>query len=62
MSDETLQRTVRRRASVARSVKGVYTFEATIEIVGDPDSTALLVASDSLVAELEARYPLAEII
>ncbi len=48
--------TIRRRVNVSTSVKGVKTFEATIEITNGYEAD-LLAASDSLVKALDARYP-----
>lgn len=47
------------RVNVASTVKGVLTFDATCETEGYGMSE-VLACSDALVAELKARYPLAE--
>ena len=51
---------LRRRINVSRSVKGVYTFEFTVE--GDETfaESDLLQMSDSIRRELEKRYPFEE--
>jgi hypothetical protein len=51
-----LEKEIRRRINIATSVKGIHTFDATVEIVGGTERE-ILEASDSLVRELDARYP-----
>ena len=46
----------RRRINVSTSVKGVKTFDATVEII-DGTNEEILIESDALVAELDKRYP-----
>lgn len=51
---------IRYRVNVATSVKGVKTFDATVELMGPIDAVALadiLRESDRLVKELDQRYP-----
>ena len=50
------------RINVATSVKGVKTWDATVELMGDDLGTPAmlqdsLTESDRLVAEMERRYP-----
>ncbi len=50
---------IRRRINISTSVKGVKTFDCTVE--GDNITLeALLKESDKLVKELELRYPITE--
>ena len=53
------EKIVRRRINVSTSVKGVHTFEATVEITNGTQAD-ILEESDSLVAALDARYPAVE--
>lgn len=47
----------RYRVNVATSVKGVKTYDCTVEIEGDQATLwQILEASDELVAELDRRY------
>ncbi len=46
----------RRRVNVTKSVKGVQTYDATVEII-DGTNEEVLAESDTLVKELEYRYP-----
>ncbi len=46
----------RYRVNVSTSVKGVKTYECTVDMTG-ASPTEVLEASDSLVAELDKRYP-----
>jgi len=46
----------RRRINVSTSVKGVKTFDATVEII-DGTNEEVLAESDTLVRALEERYP-----
>lgn len=46
----------RRRINVATSVKGVHTFDVTVESE-NASMEALLAESDRIVAELDKRYP-----
>lgn len=57
--------TRRYRVNVGTSVKGIKTFDCTVEITGNPTDPlqqlaiqeAVLKESDALVAELDKRYP-----
>ena len=51
-----IEKTVRRRVNVSQTVKGIKTWEATVEITNGTEAE-LLNASDDLVLELEKRYP-----
>lgn len=51
-----IEKSVRRRVNVSTSVKGVHTFEATIEIENGTQEE-LLAESDALVKALDTRYP-----
>ena len=53
---ETVTQGFRRRVNVASSVKGVLTFDATVEVTGETNE-AVLAQSDGLVRGLRARYP-----
>jgi hypothetical protein len=61
MSD--FKKVVRQRVSVSRSVKGVKTYECTVEITEENDVEALISTVESmrilenLVWKLEDRYP-----
>ena len=46
----------RRRINISTSVKGVKTYDATIELIGTTNEEALA-ESDALVKELDLRYP-----
>ena len=46
----------RRRINISTSVKGVKTYDATIELI-DATNEEALAESDALVAELDSRYP-----
>ncbi len=51
---------IRRRINISTSVKGVKTFDCTVE--GENITLdALLVESDRLVSELGKRYPIQEV-
>jgi len=53
-----MEKTYRQRVNVSTSVKGIKTFDCTVEITdGEADVSELLTKSDALVAELEKRYP-----
>lgn len=60
-----MELTRRYRVNISRSVKGVTTFDCTVEIVdaADPEKVdvdlkpLILAESDALVAELDKRYP-----
>lgn len=46
----------RRRINISTSVKGVKTYDATIELI-DATNEEALAQSDALVKELDFRYP-----
>ena len=46
----------RYRVNISTSVKGIKTFECTVDITG-ADMAEVLKESDALVAELDKRYP-----
>ena len=48
--------TYRRRINVSTSVKGVHTWEATVESEG-ASREELLAESDAIVKALDSRYP-----
>ncbi len=48
------------RINVSTSVKGVHTFEATVEMV-DATPEEALAESDRLVKELDRKYPAPEV-
>ena len=50
-------RRARYRINISTSVKGVITFDCTVDAEGF-DMEAVLDMSDTLVARLKARYPL----
>jgi len=56
--------TRRYRVGVSTSVKGIHTFDCTVEVVSDLDEASLraitITESDALVAELDKRYPAVE--
>lgn len=56
-----MTRTVRYRINVATSVKGIKTWDATVEVQDDEETANLqeetLYRSNELVAELDKRYP-----
>ena len=56
-----IERSIRYRVNVATSVKGVKTWECTVD--GEGYTMAdVLTASDLLVKELESRYPIMEVL
>jgi len=53
-----MEKTIRQRVGVSTSVKGIKTYDCTVEITGDDVlEQELLERSDSLVRELDKRYP-----
>jgi hypothetical protein len=54
MAEETYKKRV--RINVSTSVKGIKTWDATIEMIDTPKEEVLS-ESDALVAELDKRYP-----
>ena len=57
MDEQKVDKSIRRRINISTSVKGVKTFEATVEITNG-SLPEILSASDALVLELEKRYPI----
>lgn len=55
-----VSKSLRYRINVATSVKGVKTWECTIDGTDFP-MDVILTESDVLVAELEKRYPIMEV-
>ena len=51
-----MDKSIRRRVNVSTSVKGIHTFEATVEITNGTEEE-ILNASDSLIKQLDERYP-----
>ena len=56
-----IQKSIRYRVNVSTSVKGVKTWDCTVDGEGW-EMEALLIHSDALVEELEKRYPITEAI
>ena len=52
-----VEKSLRHRVSISRGMKGNVSFEATVEGTGYTQDE-ILAKSDSLVAELELRYPI----
>ena len=50
-------KSIRYRVNVSTSVKGIKTFECTVDMSGFP-MEMVLTESDKLVAELQQRYPI----
>ncbi len=56
-----VQKSMRYRINISTSVKGVKTWDCTVD--GEEYKMMdILAASDMLVAELEKRYPISEVI
>lgn len=51
-----IEKSKRYRINVSTSVKGVKTYDCTIDLVGFTQAE-VLAESDALVAELDKRYP-----
>ncbi len=51
-----LERSLRYRVNVSTSVKGIKTFDCTVDMLNAP-MEEVLAESDRLVAELAKRYP-----
>ena len=51
-----MEKSIRRRVNVSTSVKGIKTFDCTVEVTEGTEEE-VLAASDSLVAKLDKRYP-----
>ena len=49
----------RYRVNVSTSVKGIHSYDCTVDIEG-ADMAEVLAASDALVKELDMRYPALE--
>ncbi len=56
-----VEKSIRYRINVSTSVKGVKTWDCTVDVEGCEMQTALN-HSDALVEELEKRYPITEVI
>lgn len=54
-----MEKTIRQRVGVSTSVKGIHTFDCTVEITDSEEASILelLNKSDALVAALDMRYP-----
>ena len=53
-----MEKTIRQRVGVSTSVKGIKTYDCTVEITGDEVlEQELLERSDALVKALDSRYP-----
>ena len=52
-----IERSLRYRVNVSTSVKGIKTFDCTVDGL-NYEMTEVLAESDKLVAELEKRYPI----
>ena len=53
-----MEKTIRQRVGVSTSVKGVKTYDCTVEITGDDvHQDEVLRRSDALVSQLDRRYP-----
>uniref|UniRef100_A0A6M3IWC9 Uncharacterized protein n=1 Tax=viral metagenome TaxID=1070528 RepID=A0A6M3IWC9_9ZZZZ len=55
-----IEKSIRRRINVSTSVKGIKTWDVTVDCVGYSEDEALA-ESDSIVAKLETRYPTPEV-
>ena len=53
------RKSIRRRVNISRTVKGIITFDCTVECV-DGTMEGLLEESDKLVAKLTEKYPFKE--
>ena len=51
-----LEKSIRRRVNISTSVKGIKTFDCTVDILNGTEEE-VLAESDSLVAKLDKRYP-----
>jgi hypothetical protein len=51
----TVDRKIRYRIAISTSVKGIKTFDCTVD--GEFEMAEILKRSDELVKELDARYP-----
>ena len=58
MSEEIIGKNKRYRINVSTSVKGIKTWDATVEIAGSEiTQEEVLAESDALIKELDKRYP-----
>jgi len=55
-----IQKSIRYRVNVSTSIKGVKTFDCTVDMENYP-MDEVLAESDKLVKELEKRYPITEV-
>ena len=51
----TVDRKIRYRIAISTSVRGIKTFDCTVD--GEFDMAEILKRSDALVKELDSRYP-----
>jgi hypothetical protein len=56
-----VQKSIRRRVNISTSVKGVKTWDATVDME-NYSLEEVLAESDKLVQELEKRYPITEVL
>ena len=56
-----IEKSIRYRVNISTSVKGVKTWECTVDMEGH-EMEDVLIHSDALVEELERRYPIMEVI
>lgn len=57
MTEDLIPR-VRKRASASTSVKGITTYDISVEIIGETVPTATLMKEfDELHVEMESRFP-----
>ena len=53
-----MEKTIRQRVGVSTSVKGIKSYDCTVEITdGEVSLDEIIAKSDALVAELDKRYP-----
>jgi len=55
-----VQKSIRRRVNISTSVKGIKTFEATVDME-NATLDEVLAESDKLVSALDTRYPISEV-
>ena len=56
-----VQKSIRYRVNISTSVKGVKTFDCTVDAENLPMDDVLIL-SDQLVKQLELRYPISDVI
>ncbi len=56
-----VQKSIRYRVNISTSVKGVKTWDCTVDMEGH-EMQDVLDHSDALIEELEKRYPISEVI